>query len=172
MPNMSRIDKLIQFALSAAGQEDDMRDRELGPIHLIKYLYLADLVYAERHNGKTYTGIQWKFHNFGPWSYEAYQRIEPALQRVGAREKTIPSQYDGDFVRWSLRDDHIFRQLQDELPFVLTHTLQKYVHQFTGTTEDLLHFVYNTRPMLQAKPGEVLDFTLVASLQEEQAPQL
>jgi hypothetical protein len=171
MPNMSAIDKLIQFALAAAGQEDDIRDRELGPIHLIKYLYLADLAYAERHNGKTYTGIQWKFHHFGPWSNEVYQRIEPALQCVRAREKKIPSKYEGDFVRWSLRDDHIFRQLQDELPFGLTHTLQKYVHQFTGMTEDLLHFVYNTRPMLQAKPGDVLDFTLVAPLQEEQTPQ-
>ncbi len=171
MPNISVIDKLIQFTLAVAGQEDELRDRELGPIHLIKYLYLADLADAESHDGKTYTGIQWKFHHFGPWSYEVYQRIEPALQNVRATQKTIPSKYEGDFVRWSLRDDQIFRQLQDELPFVLTHALQKYAHQFTGITEDLLHFVYNTRPMLQAKPGDILDFTLVAPLHKEQTTQ-
>ncbi len=54
--DQDRIDHVIQLALLVAGREDDPFDRELGPIHLIKYVYLADLAYAERHGGETYTG--------------------------------------------------------------------------------------------------------------------
>jgi hypothetical protein len=169
--NMSNtaIDQLLQFILLTAGQED-FPDRELGPIHLMKYLYLADLAYAERNNGETYTALAWKFHHFGPWATEAYQRIEPALQQIGATKKTISlpnPKYKEDFVRWSIQDDRLYRQLAHELSFVLTTSIQKYVHKFTANTEDLLHFVYNTWPMLQAKPGELLDFTLPVYLQAE-----
>ena len=154
MSNIKAIDTLIQFVLAAAGQEDDARDRELGPIHFIKYLYLADLTYAEQYEGKTYTGIKWRFHHFGPWSYEAYQRIEPALQHIQAISRKIPSEYEDDFVRWSLCDDQIFHQLQNEIPLILQHAIQRCVHKFTSITDDLLHFVYNTLPILQAKPGD------------------
>lgn len=168
MSNIQAVDKLIQFVLTAAGQEDDARDRELGPIHLIKYLYLADLLYAEQHGGKTYTGVKWKFYHFGPWSYDVYQRIEPALQRIQATKKIIPSNYEDDFVRWSSDDDQLFHQLQEDIPLSLRYALQRHVHKFTGITEDLLHFVYNTRPMLQAKPGDLLNFTLVVPIDEAQ----
>lgn len=159
-PKITAIDQVLQFILITAGQEDDFRDRELGPIHLIKYLYLADLIYAEQNNGKTYTSLQWKFHNFGPWSNDAYQRIQPALQRIGAIEKTIPSKYEGDFVRWSVRDDDLYSQLRRELPRIIATSIQKCVHEFTASTEDLLHFVYKTWPMLRAKPGESLNLSL------------
>lgn len=166
-PNITTIDRVLQFILATAGQEDDFRDRELGPIHLIKYLYLADLTYAEKNNGETYTSLQWRFYHFGPWSKDAYLRIEPALQKIGAIQKEIPSQYEGDFVRWSIQDDQLYRQLVEELPFIITNTIQKYVHQFNRITEDLLHFVYNTWPMLRAKPGELLDFSLPTHIQAE-----
>ena len=47
----NKIDLLIQCAILIAGREDDYLDRQLGPIHLIKYVYLADLAYAERKCG-------------------------------------------------------------------------------------------------------------------------
>lgn len=75
----SKVDKIIQFALLVAGEEDDFRDRQLGPIHLIKYVYLADLAYAKHHDGETFTGAKWQFYKFGPWAQEVNQRIEPAL---------------------------------------------------------------------------------------------
>ena len=55
MMKSSKIDLLIQYAILIAGQEDEYLDRQLGPIHLIKYVYLADLAYAERNCGKTFT---------------------------------------------------------------------------------------------------------------------
>ena len=38
----SKIDLLIQYAILIAGQEDEYLDRQLGPIHLIKYVYLEE----------------------------------------------------------------------------------------------------------------------------------
>jgi hypothetical protein len=45
----------LKYILAAAGQED-YGNREVGPIHLINYVYLADLAFAERHGGETFTG--------------------------------------------------------------------------------------------------------------------
>ncbi len=87
--NTHKIDCLLQYTLLTAGQED-WGGRELGMIHLIKYLYLADLAYSERHNGETYTGLNWKFYHFGPWVEELYQKIEPALLAIGAEKKIYP----------------------------------------------------------------------------------
>lgn len=159
-PKNREIDQIFQFILLTAGQEDDFRDRQLGAIHLIKYLYLADLAYAEEHNGETYTGITWKFHHFGPWSNEAYARIEPALREIEATSKKIPSNFTEDMLRWTITDDELYQHLAKELPDVLTRSIRKHVHQFNGTTEDLLHFVYNTLPMLRGTPGETLDFSV------------
>ncbi len=85
-----KVDMLIQYALLIAGQEDAFWDRQLGPIHLIKYVYMGDLAYAERNDGETYTGIDWRFYNFGPWSQTVNERIEPALTAIGATKKTFP----------------------------------------------------------------------------------
>ena len=84
-----RFDLLLKYILAAAGQEDPGH-RELGPIHLIKYLYLADLIFAEKHGGETYTGALWRFHHFGPWSPEVYSRIEPVINRSRGPGETDP----------------------------------------------------------------------------------
>lgn len=39
--NAARVDAIIKYALSVASQNDNFTERELGPIHLIKYVYLA-----------------------------------------------------------------------------------------------------------------------------------
>jgi len=49
--DIKRVDLLLKYILTAAGQED-LGQQELGPIHLIKYVYLADLIFAEKHGGK------------------------------------------------------------------------------------------------------------------------
>jgi hypothetical protein len=76
MMKSSKIDLLIQYAILIAGQEDEYFDRQLGPIHLIKYVYLADLAYAEHNYGETFTGIDWQFYKFGPWSQTCKQGLE------------------------------------------------------------------------------------------------
>lgn len=163
--NEHHINLVIQYSLLTAGEEDEYFDRQLGPIHLIKYVYLADLFYASRNNGETYTGINWVFYKFGPWSQEVNSRIEPALAAINASRKQFASDYGEkeDWVRWDLRDDYLLREKEKELPPVILLHLKKEIHRYGKDTPSLLDYVYKTKPMLAAAPNEKLDFSLVES---------
>jgi hypothetical protein len=50
--DINKVDLSLKYILAAAEQED-YGNREVGPIHLIKYIYLADLAFAEKHTGET-----------------------------------------------------------------------------------------------------------------------
>lgn len=159
MIDQNKIDILLKYIIITAGQEDDYYSRGLSPIHLIKYLYLADLEYSKQKDGKTFTGIPWKFYHYGPWSEIAYKRIEPALLSINADKKIIESKkYEDDFIRWTCQDDQLFNKLNENLPIIITGAIQKLVHQFGNDTTELLRYVYNTKPMLKAAPDEILDF--------------
>lgn len=157
--NISRVDQLIRYAMAVACKLGFGHD-ELGPIHFIKYVYLADLHYAMAHGGETYTGTPWRFHKFGPWANEVFQRIEPALIHMGVEKKVISGKYEDDFVRWRLDPDLCPDGLERELPFFVTTAIDHGVKTFGADTIPLLHYVYDTFPMLHAAPGEALDFSL------------
>ena len=163
--NLNHVDLLLQYALLLAGEEEDYTDRQLGPIHLIKYAYLGDLEYAKHNAGETFTGIRWRFYKFGPWSNEVYERIEPALYSVGAQKRTFPSDYGSqeDWVRWSLRDEQLLERIGSELPIGIRLFLRRDIRKYCNDTPSLLEHVYNTVPMLSASPNEDLDFELVAA---------
>lgn len=170
--NRERVDQVIQYALLVAGRNDDWMDRELGPIHLLKYVYLADLAHAERHGGETYTGTSWQFYHYGPWSQEVHARIEPALHEIDATEQRIPSRYRDDFVRWSRVDDQLFDDLDRKLPLHVALAVRRHVRKFGKDTAELLHFVYATEPMLRAVPGALLSFKDLARAPQTLAPPL
>ncbi len=157
----TRCDKVIQFALLEAGRNDDYTERDLGPIHLLKYAYLADLEHAERGNGEGYTGARWTFYHFGPWAQEVYKRIEPALAAIDADRRTISSaKFDDDFVRWQRVDDELYEQLARELPSAVVSSVRRNVRKFGKDTGELLNFVYTTRPMRRAVPNVELVLTV------------
>lgn len=162
---------LIQYALLLAGAEEERAHRDLGPIHLIKYVYLADLAYAERNGGQTFTGIQWQFYKFGPWSQTVNARLAPALASIGADQYNFPSDYDDrdDWVRWSLHDEARLRESEKAIPPVIAMVLPRFVHRFLKDTPSLLDHVYRTPPMLAAAPGEYLDFTPAARDETQKA---
>lgn len=162
MVDINRIDLIIQFSLLVAGEEDDNFSRQLGPIHLIKYVYLADLCYAKRNNGDSFTGIDWQFYKFGPWAAAAYDRIEPALYAIHAIKSEFPSDYEGkdDWVRWDLQDNSLVDEKRRLLPPAITVNLTSYIRKFGKDTPSLLGFVYKTKPMLAAAPNEYLDLSL------------
>jgi len=165
----SRLDSLLHFALAAAGQED-LPHRALGPIHLIKYAYLGDLAYAERHGGETYTGAPWRFFNFGPWAGVVHDRIEPAVRAIGAERRVFDrARYEGEFVRYTLEDDAAYERLGRQLPMEAATAIKRAVHEFGNDTYGLLNHVYLTRPMLEAGPGEPLVFR--GTLEEPQEPE-
>jgi hypothetical protein len=91
--NTQKIDNIIQYSLLIAGEEDEYLDQQLGPIHFIKYVYIADLEFARRNNGQTFTSTKWQFYNFGPWSQDVRARIEPALKAVMAEKYVFESQF-------------------------------------------------------------------------------
>src|ERR1700743_508919 len=86
----------VQYASAVAAEADDPRDRELGPIHLLKYLYLADLSFARGNHGATFSGTRWQFYKFGPWSAPMLDRIHAAVNAAGAQERRFSSKYRED----------------------------------------------------------------------------
>ena len=173
MSNRSRLDAVYQYIVAVAASSDDFRQRQLGPIHLLKYAYLADLAYAARHDGNTYSGVEWRFHHFGPWNAEAFEEISPALLSISVSESRYTSQYENDFVRYRLerRDaEDIARKSADDLPLVVFTTISQAVHEHGSDTADLLRHVYLTKPMLAARPGDVLNFRTVMTVARETSP--
>ncbi|MDD4735560.1 MAG: hypothetical protein PHP44_05585 [Kiritimatiellae bacterium] len=57
------------------------------------------------------------------------------------------------------------RSLRDELPTEVRHAISGYVQKYGDDTTSLLHFVYATRPMLHAAPGEFLNFSVMVARQ-------
>ncbi|HBG31870.1 MAG TPA: hypothetical protein DDW98_14830, partial [Gammaproteobacteria bacterium] len=151
----AKADLILQYALLLAGQEDDFFDRQLGPIHLLKYCYLADLIHARYEDGRTFTGANWTFYKFGPWAQDVHARIAPAVRMVQADEKVMASDYGDrqDWFRWWKSDDRLLEAKENALPSCIRRELRPLVHRFGKDTPALLDFVYRTAPMLDAAPG-------------------
>jgi len=156
--NTQKVNAVLAQILLSASQLEDFKERELGPIHFIKYLYLADLVYAERHSGQTFTGIRWQFHHFGPWDASVNTYLEKGLSALGAAKKEISSSYGkDDFVRWSLVSP-VVTGFAVSLDIEIAPAIDQLVKRFACHTPELLDFVYKTPPMLHAAPEEYLSF--------------
>jgi hypothetical protein len=159
MLNSEGLDQLFQHILATAALSEDYRQRQLGPIHFLKYAYLADLAYAER-KGEAFTGVDWRFYHFGPWSQAAFDELPTALEQAHAIKSTFPSRYEGDFVRYGIdqeQAENLIRRTEHVLPFVISNAVSQAVHEHGSDTADLLRRVYLTRPMLCARPGQMLD---------------
>lgn len=167
----TNVEKILQFAVARAAQED-FGNRELGPIHLLKLIYLADLEYAAGHEGRTFTDTPWRFHHFGPWDNSAFQAITPAMEAVGAKARPVVSvRFESETTFWSMdhRDPYtteLYEKLDGELPASLTSAITHAIHEFGRDTAALLDFVYKTPPMVTAAPGERLDFTKAIRAQQ------
>jgi hypothetical protein len=161
--NTSNVDLVIQYSLLVAGDHYNYVDREFGSIHIIEYVYLADLSYAKCNNGHSFTGINWLLNEFGPWSQEVHARIEPALNAIHANK----IQFSGnngdkeDCIRWDLRNDSLLDEKRCALPSVIMTHLERDIHQFGNDTTSLLDYVNKTKPIISAVPNEYLDLSLV-----------
>jgi hypothetical protein len=165
-----RIDLVMEFALAVAARQDDPWRRSLGAIHLIKYVYIADLSFAEAHEGSTFTGTPWRFYKFGPWSESAFERVADVIRKTNAHQTSYEStKYENDVVRWYLdeRDaDLVYARASDLLPHVVASRVRKAVREHGSDTTALLHYVYGTKPMLRAAPNEPLNFRALGARQQ------
>lgn len=164
MSDLSRLNAVYQYTAAVAALAES--PQRLGPIHLLKYAYLADLAHAARQAGNPYCGVEWRFHHFGPWSQEAFDAIGPALHGIAAREDRHTSRYESDVVRYGL-DRHeaeaIAGRGDQNLPPAVSHAITRAVREHGSDTADLLRHVYLTPPMLSARPGDRLDFSTAAT---------
>ena len=166
--NIQRVHNLIRYILAEARQNEEWAFRELGPIHLIKYMYLADMYYATENDGKTYTDIDWQFYHFGPWNLELYKEIPEAVKIIGADTRTFESLYAKDGVRYSFKND-LYDNSSTEVPLQICFLLNRDIRKFGSATNDLLHYVYTTPPMTNAMPGERLTFGHIITLSRKSA---
>jgi hypothetical protein len=150
------IQGLIRYITWLAGEREEM----LSPIRLVKFLYLADLYHARRNQGKTLTGWPWRFVHYGPFCNEALQAIEAAVQ--DGMISALPYESIFDDERHFLYKAEAVKEpeIALRLPLYVTAPLQGAVRKWAGDTYGLLDHVYfETEPMKNIKPGDVLDFT-------------
>ena len=173
--DLDRVDLIIKFAIAAASQEDAFQ-RELGPIHLLKLVYLADLAYAETNKGEIFTGVEWQFFHFGPFNAQLESRIQTGLpfRGLSVKKKEIPTKY-GLMTRWQLTDHsdtnyQSFIQFEKKLPLHVGGSVRRAIRDFSDDTYGLLDMVYRTDPMIRAAPREILNFSKVPSIQKTKTP--
>lgn len=166
----AKVDLILEYALAVASEADGAFERQLGRIHLLKYVYLADVAYAEKA-GATFTGTRWRFYHYGPWEPAVNARIDRVVAHTDIAEHAWQSaRYESDTIRWSMNRDHAqdrIREMESKLPISVTLAVRRAVRSFGDDTSSLLHHVYTTVPMLHAAPGQVLDFTIVKKASDD-----
>lgn len=161
--DLKRVETLLKFILLTNG-ENSIHERSLCKTNLIKYLYLADLEYAALNHGETYTGIDWRFLNFGPWSSEAATTIDDVISHEPGIQSHVfkPSGAQQERECYSYSDAPTLASVELDLPSAITLKLRSHIHRNKNNLNTLLQDVYNTQPMLCGKPGNTLDFHVVA----------
>jgi len=126
---------------------------------LFKYLYLVDVEWY-RQKQCQYTGFQWIFHHYGPWSQDC-EELYSQLRRTGdihVQEGTHPD-LETEFVRSSDRVD-LEKAIDDlRLESIVRKIVDTWADRRLG---DMLDYVYfRTEPMESAERGKALDFSKI-----------
>jgi len=128
------------------------KDISLGKVRLIKLLYLLD-VENYRSYQNIYSGLEWIFYKYGPYSFE----IEELLDEIGVTEEEIPISESRFFKKLKLEIEDIAIELDIETKAIIEKLLDEW-----GTADlyELLDYIYfDTEPMMKAQTrGEILDF--------------
>ena len=138
------------------------RGERLTTLRLVKFLYLADLYHARVSNGKTLTNWPWAFVYFGPWCKQVNDAVDNAVEHDLLLSKEYPSEHDDDkdYRLFWLEDTEEDPKVIDALPTYVWSKLQWAIRKWADDSYGLLDYVYfETEPMIEAKPGAVLDFS-------------
>lgn len=144
MPSDFQIAESLLAACLEAGHKP-------GKVQFTKYLYLLD--YCNwRYTNRKATTLPWKFYHFGPWCEE----VETCMSSLAA-------QYA---FQWR-ETEFSFVQSVEIVPQALDITARSLISRIVGMFKDrdlnvLLEIAYSqTEPMIEAKRGDVLDFSRV-----------
>jgi hypothetical protein len=158
---MENLIKVIKFIFITISKEDEWEDRRLSPINLVKYVYLADLFYAQRNEGNIFTGVAWKFHHYGPWDSSILIQAKKVAQEMEVEVKQFSStKFEDDYERFCIKNLSWYEEFEKNIvPVEIAVYLPNIIKKFGNGTSDLLDMVYKTKPMLNAAPEDYLDFT-------------
>ena len=139
---------------------DQVNDRDgvVGKTALVKLVYLIDVEHYRRY-GRPVTGLNWRFHHYGPYAAELEQVI---------RDNRFISEYGGQRrpgYRYSGKGDwrDVHRDFNAQFEPSVKRVADRVIEQWgLESLETILDYVYfETKPMQHAKRGEYLDFTRI-----------
>lgn len=146
---------LIRYIICHAAD----RDTRLTSLRLVKFVYLADLFYARHFGGETLTGLPWAFVYYGPYCREVMQHIDFAASQGLIERKGYEGKYSKDFFLYFCPEG-VTEELETFFPLAVTSGLKRVIEKFGDDTAALLDYVYfGTEPMIDARKGDLLDFS-------------
>lgn len=156
---MSGVDpqELLRAIIAAMQQEGATPTRT----RLVKFLFLADLIWARYHGGATATGWNWYVDKFGPCATAALQLLDDGVAE-GWLTETLYGRNEPDetgpvakIYRLAQNDNGVPPQLPPGLG-----KLRSLVKKYGGDTNRLLHFTYgDTEVMVGMTSGKKIDFS-------------
>jgi len=134
-------------------------EAEFAKTKLVKLLYLAD-VEGYRAYGRTLSGLEWRFYHYGPYARD----IDVALRQL---DLDIPQE---EILTEAGRRAIVFKTPRDALTdweeripnrekLILDSVLTRWGLEELNPILDYVYF--HTEPMIQARRGEVLDFSAI-----------
>jgi len=132
------------------------QDKEIpvGKTRLVKLLYLLD-VEVYRLCLSSFTGLDWIFYKYGPYSHE----VEAALSQLDISEVDIPIGGSRVFQKLGIDLEEDASRLEIETKAAIERLLAEWG---TADLNELLDHVYfETEPMLKAEFKQRLDFSTI-----------
>lgn len=126
----------------------------IGKVRITKLLYLLDLEYYRDH-GEMFTGFNWIFYKYGPYTSE----IDEVLSYAGIELEEEVITLEKSIKRLKVSETEEIYHVDSKL--------ENYLHRIwtewgLESLPKLLDFVYfETEPMIYAKRGEPLNFSKV-----------
>lgn len=115
---------------------------------LVKFLYLADL-YAVKWTEKQLTDLDWRYYRYGPWS----EKIDPAVDFLCKKNIIRLVKKDDATLIQPVNENLTIKRLDfpKGLELMLRNIQKEWASLTTEKINDLLDFVYQTQPMIEAK---------------------
>jgi hypothetical protein len=148
---MTPVERLILYVVQRIRDEDAFPSRT----KLLKILYLIDVEHFRKHR-MTLSGWEWVYYHFGPYVH-AYPQLLERLS-ISDLQETEDSTPDGkSFYGYQVTDHQDISDLVSHSDQV---TIDEIIERWALEDLNLLlnHVYFRTEPMMDAKPGDVLDF--------------
>ena len=125
----------------------------VGRVRLMKYAYLADLE-CRRYLGRPLSTFRYKLHHYGPFDRTLYDVLESLKAAHLIAEEQYPWQGTIGYAYHNVSEPVAF-SLSPAERFILDFVIEGFEqHDMDRLLEDT---VYETPPVKNAKPGEVLN---------------